>query len=178
MRFFSGTYLTRKGSSWKRLQEGLGKRIRVVTLAQDMLRRHTGNGQGEGIEPEREAESLLQAESSEDHTRTKESPFLHGAPPWPVLWAGVCRPQPPFRTFWGNMAALLGSLQVLQLLQSLLLCQRRPPPPPHQGAPHSNADSLLLCTASGGFEVHLSREKFPLGDQFSLCPTHSSLNFL
>ena len=128
--------------------------MRVVALAQDMLRRHTGNGQGEGVETEREAESLLQAESSADHTRTKESPFLHGAPPWPVLWAGVCWPQPPFRTFWGNMAALLGSLQVLQLLQSILLCQ------PPQGAPHSNANSLLLCTASGDFEVHLSREKF------------------
>lgn len=36
----------------------------------------------------------------------------------------------------------------------------------------------LLCIAPGGFEAHLSREKFLLGNQFSLSPTNSAMNFL
>lgn len=95
---------------------------------------------------------MLQAGSSADHTRTKESLSFHGAHSWPGLWQ---EPEwPPFRTFWGNMAAApLGSLQVLQLLKSLLLHQL-------QETPRSNDSSSLLCMGSGGSEAHLSREKF------------------
>lgn len=54
MRFFLGACLTRKGSPWKRLLKGFGKGMRVVALAQGMLRRQRGESREKEYREQRE----------------------------------------------------------------------------------------------------------------------------
>lgn len=139
--------------------------MKVVALALGMLRRQRGDGQGEGIERAegRWSHSLLQASPSVDWAGNKERSSLCDN----TMVTGAVA-----KSLNGLPSGLCGVIWLgLSLLwySALLLPQR---------APHSNANCPFTVQAHGGFEGRLSREKFLLGDQVSLIPAHSSMNFL
>ena len=123
--------------------------------------RQIDDGQGEGMERGKEGESVLQAGSSADHTRTKESLSFHGAPSWPGLW----------RSLSGLPLGLSGAIRLLHLLvpPRYSNCYEAFCSASSAKSPTQQRQLLLAkCVGSGGFEARSSREKFLSGDQCSL----------
>ena len=112
------------------------------------------------MERGKEGESVLQAGSSADHTRTKESLSFHGAPSWPGLW----------RSLSGLPLGLSGAMRLLHLLvpPGIPTAMKPSAPPAPQKAPHSSDSSSLLCVGSGGFEARSSQEVSVRRPMFSL----------